>query len=127
MDWLFGKRKTPAGSCGRAVLDAFQAHELEPCEHCVLGLCAEMLRENKRMLDKAIRELDRERMALQNQEKKTIVEIKKMAKEGQMVCGCSLPLPPPTATCALSSARTFRTQDAYPAATVALTVQARRL
>jgi charged multivesicular body protein 2A len=57
MDWLFGKRKTPA----------------------------EILRENKRMLDKAIRELDRERMALQNQEKKTVAEIKKMAKEGQMV------------------------------------------
>jgi hypothetical protein len=55
---------------------------------CVL---AEMLRENKRMLDKAIRELDRERIGLQNQEKKTIAEIKKMAKEGQMVCrafGC---------------------------------------
>lgn len=37
------------------------------------------------MLDKAIRELDRERMALQNQEKKTILEIKKTAKAGQMV------------------------------------------
>lgn len=53
-----------------------------------------MLRENKRMLDKAIRELDRERMGLQQQEKKTIAEIKKMAKEGQMVrlrcCGASL-------------------------------------
>lgn len=36
------------------------------------------------MLDKAMRELDRERMGLQNQEKKTIAEIKKMAKEGQM-------------------------------------------
>lgn len=36
------------------------------------------------MLDKAIRELDRERMALQNQEKKLIAEIKKTAKEGQM-------------------------------------------
>eukprot|EP00879_Flechtneria_rotunda_P001741 GHRR01001904.1.p1 GENE.GHRR01001904.1~~GHRR01001904.1.p1 ORF type:complete len:227 (+),score=85.96 GHRR01001904.1:177-857(+) len=56
MEWLFGKKKTPA----------------------------EMLRENKRMLDKAIRELDRERMGLQNQEKKTIAEIKKMAKEGHM-------------------------------------------
>ncbi|KAF8063799.1 VPS2.1 [Scenedesmus sp. PABB004] len=56
MDWLFGKRKTPA----------------------------EILRENKRMLDKAMRELDRERVGLQNQEKKTIAEIKKMAKEGQM-------------------------------------------
>lgn len=56
LEALFGRRKTPA----------------------------EMLRENKRMLDKAIRELDRERMGLQQQEKKTIVEIKKMAKEGQM-------------------------------------------
>lgn len=37
------------------------------------------------MLDKAIRELDRERMALQNQEKKVITEIKKTAKQGQMV------------------------------------------
>ncbi|KAL3148742.1 hypothetical protein ABBQ38_014153 [Trebouxia sp. C0009 RCD-2024] len=36
------------------------------------------------MLDKAIRELDRERMALQNQEKKVIAEIKKTAKQGQM-------------------------------------------
>lgn len=45
----------------------------------------ELLRENKRMLDKAIRELDRERMALQNQEKKVIAEIKKTAKQGQMV------------------------------------------
>ena len=46
---------------------------------------AELLRENKRTLDKAIRELDRERMGLQNQEKKLITEIKKMAKQGQMV------------------------------------------
>jgi len=39
------------------------------------------------MLDKAMRELDRERMGLQNQEKKLIAEIKKMAKEGQLVSG----------------------------------------
>jgi len=50
-----------------------------------VGCHAELLRENKRMLDKAIRELDRERMALQNQEKKVIAEIKKTAKQGQMV------------------------------------------
>lgn len=56
LDALFGKKKTPA----------------------------EMLRENKRQLDRAIRDLDRERMALQQQEKKTVAEIKKMAKEGQM-------------------------------------------
>ena len=45
---------------------------------------AELLRENKRLLDRSIRELDRERMGLQSQEKKLIMEIKKMAKEGQM-------------------------------------------
>eukprot|EP01026_Neomeris_dumetosa_P014602 TRINITY_DN1535_c0_g1_i3.p2 TRINITY_DN1535_c0_g1~~TRINITY_DN1535_c0_g1_i3.p2 ORF type:complete len:237 (+),score=55.84 TRINITY_DN1535_c0_g1_i3:76-786(+) len=54
--WLFGKKKTPQ----------------------------EMLRENKRMLDKAIRELDRERTGLQNQEKKLIQEIKSTARQGQM-------------------------------------------
>ncbi|KAF8034047.1 hypothetical protein BT93_C0356 [Corymbia citriodora subsp. variegata] len=56
MSFLFGKRKTPA----------------------------ELLRENKRMLDKSIREIDRERQGLQSQEKKLIVEIKKNAKQGQM-------------------------------------------
>ncbi|KAJ8620774.1 vacuolar protein sorting-associated protein 2 1 [Cinnamomum micranthum f. kanehirae] len=56
MSFLFGKRKTPA----------------------------ELLRENKRMLDKSIREIERERQSLQNQEKKLILEIKKTAKQGQM-------------------------------------------
>ena len=56
MSWLFGARKTPA----------------------------DLLRENKRMLDKAIRELDRERTALQAQEKKLVAEIKRTAKQGQM-------------------------------------------
>jgi hypothetical protein len=37
------------------------------------------------MIDRAVRELERERLSLQNQEKKTVAEIKKMAKEGQMV------------------------------------------
>ena len=36
------------------------------------------------MLDKAIRDLDRERAGLQSQEKKLIIEIKKMAKQNQM-------------------------------------------
>lgn len=68
MDWLFGKRKTPA----------------------------ELLREHKRLLDRAIRELDRERAALQTQEKRTVAEIRKMAKDGQMVrssCASSQLLP----------------------------------
>ncbi|CAN6480645.1 unnamed protein product [Victoria cruziana] len=43
-----------------------------------------MLRENKRMLDKSIREIERERQGLQAQEKKLIAEIKKTAKQGQM-------------------------------------------
>lgn len=56
MDWLFGRRKTPE----------------------------EMLRANQRMLQKAIRELDRERTKMEQQEKKLITDIKKMAKEQQM-------------------------------------------
>lgn len=46
---------------------------------------AELLRENKRLLDRAIRELDRERNGLQMQEKKLVDEMKKNAKNGQMV------------------------------------------
>eukprot|EP01018_Ginkgo_biloba_P020249 Gb_31864 [translate_table: standard] len=56
MSFLFGKKKTPA----------------------------ELLRENKRMLDRSIRDIERERQGLQTQEKKLIVEIKKTAKQGQM-------------------------------------------
>uniref|UniRef100_A0A914I618 C3H1-type domain-containing protein n=1 Tax=Globodera rostochiensis TaxID=31243 RepID=A0A914I618_GLORO len=56
MEFLFGKRKTPA----------------------------EMLRQNQRALNKAIRELDRERQRLEMSEKKIIADIKKMAKMGQM-------------------------------------------
>lgn len=37
------------------------------------------------MLDKSIREIERERQGLQAQEKKLIAEIKKVAKQGQMV------------------------------------------
>ena len=56
-----------------------------PSQHLVRPCPAELLRENKHMLDKAIRELDRERLGLQNQDKKLITEIKKMAKANQMV------------------------------------------
>lgn len=45
----------------------------------------EMLRKNKRALDKAVRDLDRERQRMEQQEKKIIADIKKMAKENQMV------------------------------------------
>jgi charged multivesicular body protein 2A len=57
MEWLFGKRLTPE----------------------------EMLRRNQRSLNKAIRDLDRERMKMEQQEKKIISDIKKMAKDNQMV------------------------------------------
>lgn len=59
MDLLFGRRKTPE----------------------------EMLRQNQRALNRAMRELDRERQKLETQEKKIIADIKKMAKQGQMVRG----------------------------------------
>ena len=44
----------------------------------------EMLRKNQRALTKAMRELDRERAKMEQQEKKIIMDIKKMAKQGQM-------------------------------------------
>lgn len=57
MEWLFGKRLTPE----------------------------EMLRKNQRALNKAMRDLDREKARMEQQEKKIIADIKKLAKEGQMV------------------------------------------
>jgi len=42
------------------------------------------------MLDRSIRDIERERQGLQNQEKKLITEIKKTAKQGQMVKDCCL-------------------------------------
>ena len=56
MSFLFGKRKTPE----------------------------QMLRENQRLLQRSIRDLDRERTRMETQEKKVIADIKKMAKAGQM-------------------------------------------
>lgn len=53
---LFGRRKTPE----------------------------EVMREQQRLLNRTIRELDRERSKLEQQEKKIIADIKKMAKQGQM-------------------------------------------
>lgn len=57
MEWLFGKKVTPE----------------------------ELLRKNQRALNKAMRDLDREKMKMEQQEKKVINDIKKLAKEGQMV------------------------------------------
>lgn len=44
----------------------------------------EQLRENKRMITRAIRELDRETRGLQREEQRLTIEIKKMARENQM-------------------------------------------
>lgn len=57
MEWLFGRKMTPE----------------------------EMLRKNQRALNKAMRDLDRERARMEQQEKKIIIDIKKLAKDGQMV------------------------------------------
>lgn len=56
LEWAFGKRITPA----------------------------ERLRKNQRMLDKAIRELDQQRVKLEKQEKALIAQIKQSAQKGQM-------------------------------------------
>jgi len=44
----------------------------------------EIVREQQRNINRSMRDLDRERTGLQNQEKKIIVEMKKLAKQGQM-------------------------------------------
>lgn len=44
----------------------------------------EVLRENKRMITRAVRELDRERVSLEREEKRLTIEIKKAAKQQQM-------------------------------------------
>jgi charged multivesicular body protein 2A len=45
---------------------------------------SEILRENQRIINRAIREIEREKNKLQQSEKRVIVEIKKTAKQGQM-------------------------------------------
>lgn len=46
----------------------------------------ELIKENKRIVNRAIRELDRERTRMEREEKKLIADIKKMAAEGQTSC-----------------------------------------
>ena len=43
-----------------------------------------MLRENQRLLTRAMRDLDRERASMEKQEKKIIADIKQMAKKNEM-------------------------------------------
>jgi charged multivesicular body protein 2A len=56
LEWAFGKRMTPA----------------------------ERLRKNQRLLDKALRELDQQRVKLEKQEKTLVTQIKQSAQKGQM-------------------------------------------
>lgn len=42
------------------------------------------MEQNQRALNKAMRDLDRERMKMEQQEKKVIADIKKLAKDNQM-------------------------------------------
>lgn len=51
----------------------------------MLNRMTEQLKEHQRTIQRAIRELDRERMRLEQSEKKLIMDIKKNAKQGQMV------------------------------------------
>ena len=44
----------------------------------------EVMRENKRVITRAIRELDREKAGLEREEKRLTMEIKKAARENQM-------------------------------------------
>lgn len=88
-DKAAARGRAPARRAASPPVQASPCPSMRPpaCTYLAPARPAELLRENKRMLDRAIRELDRERMGLQQQEKKLIMEIKKMAKEGQMVGG----------------------------------------
>jgi Snf7 len=44
----------------------------------------EVMRENKRMINRAVRELDREKVGLEREEKRLTMEIKKAARENQI-------------------------------------------
>ena len=52
----------------------------------------DLLRQNKRMINKAVRELDRERSNLEKESKKLEADIRKMAKENQASATLSLSL-----------------------------------
>ena len=58
---------------------------------------AEQLKKHKREIDRAIRDLERERSKLQMQEKKIIAEIRKAAAQNQQVS-----LSPPLSPCTLA-------------------------
>jgi len=45
----------------------------------------EMARQNKRIVDRAVRQIERERNKLESQEKKLLEEIRKLAKKNQHV------------------------------------------
>lgn len=45
----------------------------------------ELMKEYKRNIDKSIRDLERERTKMQQQEKKLIADMRRMAKQNQMV------------------------------------------
>ena len=70
MELLFGHAKTPKGLPFIALTFA---HLLE------------IIRDHQRTIRKSMRDVERERVALQNQEKKITLEIKRMAKQGQLV------------------------------------------
>ena len=78
MSFLFGgKKKTPQGMRRSHV----------SLTTCSLTSTPELMREYKRNVDKSVREIEREKTKLQTQEKKIINDIRKAAKEGQMVKG----------------------------------------
>lgn len=77
IEWAFGKRQTPAERLRKVVfLGRFPSRFAPAILTCVP--------QHQRALEKAQRELDRERIKLEQQEKKLIADIKRSAKNGQM-------------------------------------------
>jgi len=80
MEWLFGRRMTPDEMLRKNQVGILKGHFTKFEQKWSLY-------ENdtfQRALNKAMRELDRERAKMEQQEKKIIMDIKKMAKQGQM-------------------------------------------
>lgn len=87
MEFLFGKRLTPEEMLRRNQRSLNKGRSLinQNYTEYKLNICVFLI-----VILSAIRDLDRERMKMEQQEKKIIADIKKMAKDNQMVISCCI-------------------------------------
>ena len=83
MEWLFGRRMSPDEQLKKNQR-ALTKVNLDVMLVMMLLLMLLLVLVLTNMTSQAMRELDRERVKMEQQEKKLIMDIKKMAKAGQM-------------------------------------------